>query len=576
MIEAAGPRPACSSTRSTTSTGCSCWTASDGSSAATSCGGCASGSRRPEPERRLRPAPVRGAAGARTGRSGSRARFALAVVGGAAGRERRGDHVPDRGGRTEWRPCAGDRHRPPRVDAGWPNLSRRGRRRRGGAARWRSPPAGARSTRAAAPPGGRAGEERRPGTNATSCASAARQQALGVPAVGRRAHTNIPPSGRCPGPARGSAAAPRPVQQRVAARAVGRAQPGDVRVEVDAGEVRRGRRLVDRGRAGPRPAWRPPARGAARRGRAASRSAGPARAPWRTWTPRSCGPPRPAAPRRAAAGRPSSAARRRGRPRRSTARGARRWRRARAGARAAASARSGSGRWGSCTGAAGGAAPSRPAATGVPDRGPRRRRRRARAAHRRARSTAAPRGRTAPRRAPRHRARAAPAAATSVSACWEPVRTAARRPGGGKARATQSRAAIAARNAGSPSVVEYLQRRGRGQRGGERLGQPRAIEDSGAGRPPANETTPGRAVSARISRTGELWTPARRAAGGGGGAAGAVSSAGSSTGRTIPTPGGPPGVHGAAYPVRRRTSPQMEPNERPHAAPVQPPLSPPA
>ena len=100
-----------------------------------------------------------------------------------------------------------------------------------------------------------------------------------------------------------------------------------------------------------------------------------------------------------------------------------------------------------------------------------------------------------------------------------------------------SRAAIAARNAGSPSVVEYCSVAGEASAAANASASPARSKSSGAGRPPANETTPGRAVSARISRTGELWTPARRAAGGGGGAAGAVT-AGSSTDGPYPTPAG--------------------------------------
>ena len=53
--------------------------------------------------------------------------------------------------------------------------------------------------------------------------------------------------------------------------------------------------------------------------------------------------------------------------------------------------------------------------------------------------------------------------------------------------------------------------------------------------------------------------------------------AGSSTDGPYPTPAGRRDCRAAPRScLRRRTSPQMEPNERPHAAPVQPPLSPPA
>ena len=55
-----------------------------------------------------------------------------------------------------------------------------------------------------------------------------------------------------------------------------------------------------------------------------------------------------------------------------------------------------------------------------------------------------------------------------------------------------------------------------GQRGGERRARARRPSNSsGAGRPPANEITPGRSVSARMSRTGDDCTPRSRAASGG-------------------------------------------------------------
>ena len=80
------------------------------------------------------------------------------------------------------------------------------------------------------------------------------------------------------------------------------------------------------------------------------------------------------------------------------------------------------------------------------------------------------------------------------------------------------RAAIAARSAGSPSVVEYCSDRPAASPSSTAANaacSPSASKSSGAGSPPANEITPGRAVSARISRTGEERTPRRRAASGG-------------------------------------------------------------
>ena len=72
-------------------------------------------------------------------------------------------------------------------------------------------------------------------------------------------------------------------------------------------------------------------------------------------------------------------------------------------------------------------------------------------------------------------------------------------------RGAQARVALGGR---------VLQRRGRRRRARRRTPRrsPAVSNSSGAGSPPANEITPGRAVSARMSRTGELRTPRSRAA----------------------------------------------------------------
>ena len=400
------------------------------------------------------------------------------------------------------------------------------------------------------------------------------QQALGVPAVGQARPHEHPALRAVPGRARGQRGA-EAVQQRVAARAVGRAQPGDVRVEVDAGEVRRGRRAwstVEVCRSAACLATTS-ARAQRRRGRAASRSAGPARAPWRTCDTAIVRSSAPGSAATGGSGAPRVAQLAVGvvldDPQPVRAR------------RVAASARrrsSGSvrpvGFWKvgiSVQQPRRGAAPSRPPAR--PDRGPRRRRRRARAARRRARSTAAPRGRTAPRRAPRRRARAARRRRASAPAASRCV-TSTSSGSVGRPR-PPSRAAIAARSAGSPSVVEYCSVAGRGQRRRERLGQPARDRKLG-GRQAAGERDDAGARGQREDVADGRALDAREACGRGRRGRRRGGDRGLEHGRTVPDPGGPPGVHGAAYPVRRRTSPQMEPNERPHAAPVQPPLSPPA
>ena len=83
--------------------------------------------------------------------------------------------------------------------------------------------------------------------------------------------------------------------------------------------------------------------------------------------------------------------------------------------------------------------------------------------------------------------------ATRVSACWEPLRDedvvgVRRQPAGAEAGRRSPPAA-----AGSPSVVEYCSvRPGVPQRIVERAARsPSASKSSGAGRPPANEMTPG-------------------------------------------------------------------------------------
>ena len=108
--------------------------------------------------------------------------------------------------------------------------------------------------------------------------------------------------------------------------------------------------------------------------------------------------------------------------------------------------------------------------------------------------------------------------AASVSACWEPLVTSSSSASVGSPRAV-SRAAIAARSSGSPSVVEYWSARparSSEQRGRERVAQARRRRTA---RAPAGRrrtrSRPARAVSARISRTGELRTPRRREAIGG-------------------------------------------------------------
>jgi hypothetical protein len=76
-----------------------------------------------------------------------------------------------------------------------------------------------------------------------------------------------------------------------------------------------------------------------------------------------------------------------------------------------------------------------------------------------------------------------------------------------------SRWAITERSAGSPSVVEYCKTRpaeSSAKTAANASRRPTTSNSSGAGRLPANDTTPGRSVNARMSRTGELDTRPRR------------------------------------------------------------------
>jgi len=105
----------------------------------------------------------------------------------------------------------------------------------------------------------------------------------------------------------------------------------------------------------------------------------------------------------------------------------------------------------------------------------------------------------------------------SVSACWEPLVISSSSACVGRPR-TVSRAATAARSAGSPSVVEYWSVRpttASCSAAAKAARVPGPSNSSGAGRPPANEITPGCCVRARMSRTGEDCTPRSRAASGG-------------------------------------------------------------
>ena len=95
--------------------------------------------------------------------------------------------------------------------------------------------------------------------------------------------------------------------------------------------------------------------------------------------------------------------------------------------------------------------------------------------------------------------------AASVSACCEPLRDEhvvglGRQPARGQPRRD--------RGAQRPGRPRWSSTAACGRRVGERVGErrasPTASNSSGAGRPPANEITPGRAVRARMSRTGEL------------------------------------------------------------------------
>ena len=107
--------------------------------------------------------------------------------------------------------------------------------------------------------------------------------------------------------------------------------------------------------------------------------------------------------------------------------------------------------------------------------------------------------------------------AISVSACCEPLVISSSPAPVGSPRAV-SRAATAARSAGSPSVVEYCSERPAAasvSTAANAARSPAASNSSGAGSPPANEIIPGRSVSARISRTGDDWTSRSRAASGG-------------------------------------------------------------
>lgn len=79
------------------------------------------------------------------------------------------------------------------------------------------------------------------------------------------------------------------------------------------------------------------------------------------------------------------------------------------------------------------------------------------------------------------------------------------------------RSARAARSAGSPSVVEYCRARWGASANTSRNAAaiPSASNSSGAGSPPAKLITSGRAVTARISRTGDPPIAVARAASGG-------------------------------------------------------------
>lgn len=76
------------------------------------------------------------------------------------------------------------------------------------------------------------------------------------------------------------------------------------------------------------------------------------------------------------------------------------------------------------------------------------------------------------------------------------------------------RAASAARSAGSPSVVEYCRACADDSASTARYARaiPSASNSSGAGSPPAKLITSGRAVTARMSRTGEPPIEEARAA----------------------------------------------------------------
>ncbi|MGX1512053.1 hypothetical protein RKD44_003341 [Streptomyces collinus] len=91
----------------------------------------------------------------------------------------------------------------------------------------------------------------------------------------------------------------------------------------------------------------------------------------------------------------------------------------------------------------------------------------------------------------------------------------------------EARAASAARRVGSPSVVEYCRARAGVSARTSRYAaaMPSASNSSGAGSPPAKLITSGRAVTARMSRTGEPPIDRARAASGGSGALGAVADA---------------------------------------------------
>ena len=264
---------------------------------------------------------------------------------------------------------------------------------------------------------------------------------------GSRAQTNMPPSGRLWVEPGGSACG-EAVEQGVAARAVLRAQAGEVGVEVDGGEPQRGGGLVDgRGvqvggllRDDERAAQRPAAYGP-------SRSAGRARRPSTASTARACGPRRRGAWRGSAAARRGSAARRTGRPRAATGRRARRPRRALAAARAAACGRSGCGRSGPCrarvapcsaaaAATASGSSPSSSHATGTGTA----------PASANACSAARYDGSSTSTRSPG----SSSTAAASVSACWEPLVTSSVVGLGRQAARSQPRRDRGAQVAGRP------------------------------------------------------------------------------------------------------------------------------